>query len=94
LGDAKNQENATRFGVDAGGCRGGFQWNENQIFNNLIYGNDAVWIIEPEPGIRLPAMRIGKQGAPGPITLVPGRDHAMAPGPGNREAVEEERSLK
>jgi hypothetical protein len=32
------------------------------------------WIIETEPGIRLPAVRIGRAGAAGPITLVPGRD--------------------
>lgn len=32
------------------------------------------WVLEPEPGIRLPAMRIGPKGADGPITLVPGRD--------------------
>ncbi|MCY2954666.1 MAG: hypothetical protein NTU53_22270 [Planctomycetota bacterium] len=32
------------------------------------------WIIEPEPGIRLPAIWIGKKGTAGPITLVPGRD--------------------
>jgi len=32
------------------------------------------WIIETEPGIRLPAIWIGKKGTPGPITLVPGRD--------------------
>ena len=32
------------------------------------------WLFEPEPGIRLPAVRMGRQGAGGPITLVPGRD--------------------
>ena len=32
------------------------------------------WIVEPEPGIRLPAVRIARQGATGPITLGPGRD--------------------
>jgi hypothetical protein len=32
------------------------------------------WILEPESGIRLPAIRIGQKGAAGPITLVPGRD--------------------
>ena len=34
------------------------------------------WIFEPEPGIRLPAVRIGGKGATGPITLIPGRDKA------------------
>jgi hypothetical protein len=33
------------------------------------------WIIESEPGIRLPVIRVGKKGEAGPITLVPGRDH-------------------
>jgi dienelactone hydrolase len=32
------------------------------------------WILEAEPGIRLPAIRIGKTSAAGSITLVPGRD--------------------
>jgi hypothetical protein len=32
------------------------------------------WLFESEPGIRLPAVRMGRQGAGGPITLVPGRD--------------------
>ena len=32
------------------------------------------WLFEPEPGIRLPAVRIGRPGAGGSITLVPGRD--------------------
>ena len=32
------------------------------------------WILESEPGIRLPAVRIGRRGAGGPITLIPGRD--------------------
>jgi hypothetical protein len=32
------------------------------------------WIFEPEPGIRLPAVRIGHELTAGPITLVPGRD--------------------
>jgi len=32
------------------------------------------WVVEPEPGIRLPAVRIGRHGAAGPIALVPGRD--------------------
>jgi len=32
------------------------------------------WIFEPESGIRLPAVRIGRQGPAAPITLVPGRD--------------------
>jgi hypothetical protein len=32
------------------------------------------WLVEPEPGIRLPTVRIGRPGAGGPITLVPGRD--------------------
>jgi murein DD-endopeptidase MepM/ murein hydrolase activator NlpD/dienelactone hydrolase len=35
----------------------------------------AFWILEPEAGIRLPAMVIGKRGASGlPTTLIPGRD--------------------
>jgi len=33
------------------------------------------WTLQIEPGIRLPAIRIGKKGAAGPITIVPGRDH-------------------
>jgi hypothetical protein len=32
------------------------------------------WILESEPGIRLPAVRIRKKGATSPIVLVPGRD--------------------
>lgn len=38
--------------------------------------NAEFWILEPEPGIRLPAIRIAKKGVAGPTTLVPGRDHA------------------
>jgi hypothetical protein len=32
------------------------------------------WLLEPEPGIRLPAVRIGATGATAPMTLIPGRD--------------------
>lgn len=32
------------------------------------------WIIEPESGIRLPAVRISRKGTDAPMTLVPGRD--------------------
>jgi len=32
------------------------------------------WLIEPEPGIRLPAVRIVATGTTAPLTLIPGRD--------------------
>jgi hypothetical protein len=32
------------------------------------------WLVEPEPGVRLPAVRIGRMGVAAPMTLVPGRD--------------------
>ena len=32
------------------------------------------WIFEPEPGIRLPALRISRKGADALMTLIPGRD--------------------
>ena len=58
------------------------------------------WLLEPEPGIRLPAVRIGGKGATGPMTLIPGRDeqavaHALRgrpPGPGIRPARARARS--
>jgi hypothetical protein len=32
------------------------------------------WLLQPEPGIRLPGVLLGRQGANGAIVLVPGRD--------------------
>ncbi|MBI3462542.1 MAG: peptidoglycan DD-metalloendopeptidase family protein [Planctomycetes bacterium] len=36
------------------------------------------WLLEPEPGIRLPAILIRRKGQDGPITLVQGRDKEAA----------------